>query len=371
MLLGYAEGDARGYADQALMLCRGLGLDARAVPWTNLTAATKDIATRAPNALVLVVGRADSLVVRGGAPLRAAYAAAAAKGGKAPSQVKVKAKAKAVRGVVVVAGLPSLGWVGDAALRAAGRNHVLSAGSEGGDAAPAGPRRLVHADGQCLLGKAADVANLAHALDNWVADGTAPCFAAAAYRYWASWQHDDAHALLPCAVLDDDEVAFCATLHPDDDVLPVIDEGTGAPAIRARVALTRPCVVRAPYGGNLAAVLQALALPSRTDDGGRGQEPAPTPASAAVAAACIRAWHTHTAEVAVLLAILAAVLVAVIAGVARWCALPSPTATEAAQPGLVFASPYGHGHPQPYGHMYYMTFPPMPAPMSAPVRAWT
>lgn len=304
VMFAHEEDESPGYADQALELSRGLGLPTRTVPWGRVADVAKTVAASAPSALLLVLSRADSLVVRGPAAIRAAYNAAVSKHSRSKHAEGKRRNGKQPRGVVVAAGLPSLGWLGDVALRSAGREHlhqgVFAEGQRG-----VGPRRLVHADGGCLLGTAADVANLTAALHAKAAESGCPSLLPAAYKHWSD---GGGEGLVPKLVLDADEFVACSTLRPEDDLVPLVDEQSGAQVVRARDALTRPCVVRAPHGGSLAAVLQALRLPfaspSIDDD-----EPAAAPPAAAVRCAVRWVWQAHAMEVGVAAALLLAVLV--------------------------------------------------------------
>lgn len=336
VLLAHEDDEPVRYGEQAATLCRGLGLPARAVSWQLVPGAAKEVAMRAPRSLLVIVGRADTLIVRGASALRAAFAEASAVGsggggrgirGGTGSTGGARNQPHQ-RGVLVAAGLPSLGWMGDAALRAATRPHLWSSlggeGAEEGTTQKAvGPRGLRHADGACLLGGAADVANLLARLAARVGEGDAPSLPAAIQSYWATWQHGE--ALLPRIVLDAGEAVACTTLAPDEDLVPVIDERRGTPAIRTAAALTRPCLVRAPYGGSLAAVLHALRMPVHSSCTDTSQAADPSPRAAAVAAALRQLWSTHQLEVALVGILLGAVLAWVLVTVGRWLLSPSKT----------------------------------------------
>lgn len=320
-----------GFGEQALVLARSLGFEARVLPWTAVPAAAKDIA-KSPDALLLLLERGSSLVVRGPAAFRAAFwetAANATRGNRGSKGSKGNGgRGKGgERGIVLGAGLPSLGWAGDACLAAVGRNHLLSWGEEHEppkkDAG--GKRHLCHLDGGCLLGRAEDMANLTRALASRVTAGEAASLPAAAYRYWATWQHEPREAILPRLLLDGGEALVCATLSPDEDLVPVVHEG--AEVIYTRIALTRPCVVRAPHGGNLASVLQALRLPLPRSPL-EGQASVADSAAKAVQAAAVQLWQTHALEVGVLAALLLAALCWLVAGIVRWtAAAPRPSFT--------------------------------------------
>jgi hypothetical protein len=304
----------------------------RAVAWTSVKAATKEVATTTPDTLILIASRADSLVIRGASAIRAAFHAIVADAQRRSSK----------RSVVVAAGLPSLGFLGDAALRAVGNNSALS-GVTTVPRAPVGVRKFVHADAGALLGKAADVANLVNALDAWVSDGALPCLSVALYRYWAMLQHEPEHAVLPCVVLDTAEVAFCSTLQPEEDVIPIIDETTGTQAIRTRSAASRPCIVRTPHGGNLASVLQALHMPTTRAEvaGSEAASGNDDPRYAAVRAACWNAWQSHMGELCVTAAIILTLVVLVVSVIAKSCS--APHGAHAA--GLMsLAMPMSHGY---------------------------
>lgn len=296
------DGAGRAPCERAGLPCREAGADEAA-------RAATELAKQSPRSMLLVVGAGDTLVLRGGAALRAAFAAA---GGKP--------------GCVVVGGLPPLGLVADAALSGAARSQLFGPGE--GRPARRGARRLPHPDGGVVLGLAPDVANLVAHAARQVTEGAAPDLPAAVAAYAASGQWRPGNRVLPRAAVDHGEHVSCATLAPADDLIVVVD-ASGSPTVRARAAETRPCVVRAPFGGGLDAVARAASLPPPGDQDGGGD-----PRVAATKAALWRLWCTHQVEAAAAALLVAALLVACCGAVVRWVGRPAAGPAAGSRAGV-------------------------------------
>lgn len=291
-IIAIVHPDADGYAPALHALARGLGYKHVAVgSRAAAVTAAADVARADPRALVAVVDARDTLVLRAPPALAAAVAAASGGGGGNDA-------------VVVCGGMPSLGAAADwAAALAVSPTPWEVAPSVAPPQGKRNPRGLRHLDGGGFVGAAAAVANLLRHLERQVkADAAADWTAAAAALDTKT---------VARVVIDAREHSVMVTLDAAADLVPQVDSEDGSTAIVAAASGARPVLVRAPYGGNLAAVLRMLEL-----DTPSVPPPLDTPLAAARAAAVAAAWRAHSAAAVVAAVLLAAVVVAVVAGVA-------------------------------------------------------